>query len=60
MEDWQDIVVTVVAAVGAFIVFWRTFGSWRNSKPGSAASPHCDGCALTEAVNQKPPGPKVP
>jgi hypothetical protein len=60
MDDWQDIVVTVVAAVGAFIVFWRTFGSWRGSKPGSAASPRCDGCALTEAVKPKAPGPKVP
>ncbi len=60
MGGWQDIVVTVVAAVGAFLVFWRTFGSWKDSKPGGAASPHCDGCALTEIVNQKPRDPKVP
>lgn len=60
MTDWQDIVVTLVAAAGAFIVFWRTFGSWKDSKPGGAGSPHCEGCALTEPVNQKSPGPKVP
>jgi hypothetical protein len=52
MGGWQDIVVTVVAAAGAFIVFWRTFGSWKDSKPGGAGSPHCDGCALTDAVRR--------
>lgn len=60
MGNWQDIVVTMVAAAGAFIVIWRTFGSWKVSKPGSAGSPHCDGCALTEAVNHKAPGPQGP
>ena len=50
MGGWQDIVVTVVAAAGAFIVVWRTFGSWKDSRPGGAASPHCDGCALTKAA----------
>lgn len=50
MGGWQDILVTVVAACGAVIVLWRTLGSWKDSKPGSAGSPHCDGCALTDAV----------
>ncbi len=56
---WQDWLVTGVAVVAAAIVFWRTLGSWKDSKPGGAGAPHCDGCAIAEAAKTLPPGPKV-
>ncbi len=50
---WQDWLVSAVAAVAAAIVFWRTLGSWRDSKPGSPNDPACDGCAVAEMAKDK-------
>jgi len=47
---WQDWLVTGVAAVAAVIVFWKTIGSWKDSKPGTSGAPHCDSCAVADIV----------
>ena len=52
MESWQDWLVTVVAAVAAALVVWRTLGSWKDSKPGSKNTPACDGCAVAELAKE--------
>lgn len=54
MISWQDWFVTGVAGVAAVLVVWRTLGSWKDSRPGSKNSPHCDGCAIAEAAKETP------
>lgn len=53
MGNWQDWLVTAIAAVAAVLVVWRTLGSWKDSKPGSKNTPACDGCAVAELANQQ-------
>jgi len=53
--EWQDWLVTGAACLAAVIVFWKTIGSWKDSRPGTPASPHCDGCAIVEAAQKAPP-----
>lgn len=60
MGNWQDWLVTAVAVLAAVLVVWRTLGSWKDSKPGGAGAPHCDGCAIAEAANKKSQGPVGP
>jgi hypothetical protein len=45
---WQDWLVTGVAGVAGAIVLWKTLGSWKDSRPGSKATPACDTCAVVE------------
>jgi hypothetical protein len=52
MDNWQDWLVTAVAGVAGLLVLQRTLGAWKDSKPGSASSPACDGCALADAVHR--------
>ena len=54
MGGWQDWLVTGVAGIAGAIVVWRTFGSWKDSTPGGAGSPHCDGCAIKEMAQEAP------
>ncbi len=51
---WQDWLVTGVAALAAAVVFWRTIGSWKDSKPGSPNAPGCDGCAVADLAKEGP------
>jgi len=53
MGNWQDWLVTGIAAVAGVLVIWRTFGSWKDSKPGSKNAPHCDGCAVAEIAKEE-------
>ena len=52
MTNWQDWLVTIIAAVAAVLVVWRTLGSWKDSKPGGANAPHCDGCAVADLAKE--------
>jgi len=49
---WQDWLVTGVAVMAAVIVFLKTVGSWKDSKPGGAGTPHCDSCAVAEIAKE--------
>jgi hypothetical protein len=53
MDSWQDWLVTAIAGVAGVLVVWRTLGSWKDSKPGSKASPHCDNCAVADLAQKK-------
>ncbi len=59
MGNWQDWLVTAIAGVAAVLVVWRTLGSWKDSKPGGAGAPHCDGCAIAEAAKDQTKSPEV-
>ena len=59
MGSLQDWLVTAIAAVAAVLVVWRTLGAWKDSKPSSAGTPHCDGCAIAEAAKDENKGPQV-
>ena len=52
MGNWQDWLVTAIAAVAAVLVVVRTLGAWKDSKPSAAGTPHCDGCAIAEAAKE--------
>ncbi len=52
MGNWQDWLVTAIAAVAAVLVVVRTLGAWKDSKPGGANAPHCDGFANAEAAKE--------
>jgi hypothetical protein len=52
MGTWQDWLVTGIAAVAGVLVVWRTLGSWRDSKPSSKNTPHCDNCAVADAFKE--------
>jgi hypothetical protein len=54
MGGWQDWLVTAIAAWAGLVVLSRTLGSWKDSKP-EGASPHCDGCAVSDAAKTPPP-----
>jgi len=52
MGNWQDWLVTAIAAVAAVLVVVRTLGAWKDSKPGSKNAPACDGCAVAELAKE--------
>lgn len=54
-ETWQDVLVTLVAAGAAVTVVWRTLGTWQDGRPGGAASPACDHCAVKTAYDAREP-----
>jgi hypothetical protein len=56
MGTWQDVVVTIVAGIGAVIVFWRTFGAWKDSKPGASGTPGCDHCVVADLARERDRG----
>lgn len=55
MGNWQDWLVTAVAAVAAVLVVVRTLGAWKDSKPSSKGTPACDNCAIAEAAREETP-----
>ena len=59
MGNWQDWLVTAIAAVAAVLVVVRTLGAWKDSKPGSKNPPACDGCAVAELAKEQMKGPQV-
>lgn len=53
--NWQDVVVTLVAAGAFWLVVARTVGAWRTSAPAAPGTPACDHCVVKREFDAVPP-----